>query len=110
MICDVSLVLGSILVIAVLMIWMKLSRLLGSMHADLTALRESIDRLAGVSAPADEVAVPGEVPEAESSAVPSEPEMIGFSCPECGKFFEGPATLAGTAYKCPECHVDFHIH
>ena len=79
-------------------------------RALVAALRESLDRLSGYSAPTEEAVAQEEVPAAESSAIPAEPEKIGFSCPECGKFFEGPATLAGTAYKCPECHVAFHIH
>jgi predicted RNA-binding Zn-ribbon protein involved in translation (DUF1610 family) len=37
-------------------------------------------------------------------------DKIGFACPECGKFFEGPATLSGTTYQCPECRSSFCIH
>ena len=110
LICAVPILFGLILVISVLMLWMNVRRLRVSLHTDLAALRESLDRLSGYAAPTDEAVAQEEAPATESSEIPAEPEKIGFSCPECGKFFEGPATLAGTAYKCPECHVDFHIH
>ncbi len=50
----------------------------------------------------DRSAPPPSVPEPEA--------QIGFSCPGCGRFFEGPSTMAGADYTCPECRVNFHIH
>jgi len=103
-----------LLFISPLMIWLNLRRIRIDMHADLTALRESVDRLSGGVAPAavqggvaENAVVPPEMPQAD--AAPAS-DKIGFSCPECGKFFEGPATLAETTFTCPECHTDFHIH
>lgn len=113
--------LGFLLVISPLMVWLNLRRLRIGLHADLVALRESVDRLAGVAPPAAEpgpeaepVAGPAAEPVPEGAAAPEVPappaDKIGFSCPGCGKFFEGPATLAGSNYTCSECRVEFHIH
>ena len=104
-----------LLFISPLMIWLNLRRIRIDMHADLTALRESVDRLSGGVTPAaagqrgvaENAVVPPEMPQAGAA---SASDKIGFSCPECGKFFEGPATLAETTFTCPECHTDFHIH
>ena len=109
----ISILLGFLLVISPLMVWLNLRRLRKDLHADLLAIREGIDRLAGVPGAAALATEAAEVtgPAAEAQAqVEAAPDKIGFSCPECGKFFEGAATLAGTTYTCPECHVGFHIH
>ncbi len=112
LVVSLALLSGFLLFIAALMGWLNLRRLRLDLHADLTALRAVLDRLAGTSAAGPQPAEPGQA-EAVASATPSEPpapDKIGFSCPECGRFFEGPSTLSGTTYTCPECRVDFHIH
>lgn len=105
------LLLGGLLFLSPLMVWLNLRRLRVDLHADLAALRDSVDRLASSSSGAAEAAS-GAPDRLEPPDVPAPPEQdkIGFTCPECGKFFEGPASLAGTNYTCPECHVEFHIH
>lgn len=104
------LVLGLLLFLSPLMVWLNLRRLRVDLHADLAALRESVDRLAGSSGAAEAGSEAGG--RLEPPDVPAAPpqDKIGFTCPECGKFFEGPASLTGTNYTCPECHVEFHIH
>ena len=108
--------LSFLLFISPLMIWLNLRRMRRTLHDDLTALRNSIDRLAGGanSAPRsseEPAAQPSQPPAIPAvAAEPPKADAIGFSCPECGKFFEGPASLSGTTYTCPECHIDFHIH
>ena len=102
-----------LLFISPLMIWFNLRRLRKTLHDDLVALRSSVERLAeksGVAADAEAADARPETPAVPVAAEPQKPDMIGFSCPECGKFFEGPATLSGTTYTCPECRIDFHIH
>ncbi len=103
-----ALLLSFLLLISPLMIWLNLRQLRKGLHADLAALRESVDRLAGVTPPAEAAAPEGTDP-TETPAAAKE-DLIGFSCPGCGKFFEGPSSLAGANYTCPECGVDFHIH
>ena len=98
-----------LLFISPLMIWLNLRRLRKTLHDDLAALRSSVERVAEKSGAAAADAQP-EPPAVPVAAEPPKPDMIGFSCPECGKFFEGPATLSGTTYTCPECRIDFHIH
>lgn len=110
-----SVLLGFLLVISPLMIWLNLRRLRCDLHADLAALRASVERLAGTppGAVATVAAAPREPPR-EAEPPPQLPtpveDAIGFSCPACGKFFEGPTSLAGSDYTCPECSVSFHIH
>lgn len=109
-----GLVLGFLLLVSPLMLWLNLRRLRIDLCAELAALRGSVDRLSGaIPASQPEAAEAGGI-EAVDVAPPPVPEgggdQIGFSCPGCGKFFEGPASLAGTNYKCPECEVEFHIH
>ena len=81
---------------------------------NLIAIRYGVEGLASKIADASDVAAE------HKNAAPPEPERpaqidvdlgkIEFSCPECGKFFEGSPTLVGTTYVCPECKVGFHIH
>lgn len=110
----VALVLGLLLLASPLMIWLNLRRLRIDLRTELAALRGSVDRLAGelpASRPEAVEAVGAEAAEVAPPPIPAGGgEQIGFSCPGCGKFFEGPASLAGTNYKCPECEVEFHIH
>lgn len=104
--------LGFLLFISPLMFWLNLRRLRMELHADLEMLRASLERLAGAPSQAAAPPVPAAAPApagAPAAAAPA-PDQIGFSCPECGKFFEGPSKLAGTDYTCPECRVSFHIH
>jgi hypothetical protein len=107
-----SLLLGFLLFIAPLMIWLNVRRLRTDIHADLSALRESVERLVGVVSGEGQSGETGDENAAVSPPpVPAEKEgVIGFSCPGCGKFFEGPTTLAGSNYTCSECQVEFHIH
>lgn len=107
------LLLAFLLFISPLMIWLNLRRMRRALHDDLTALRNSIERLAekpGAAADTEAADAQPEPPAVPVAAEPPKSDMIGFSCPECGKFFEGPATLSGTTYTCPECRIDFHIH
>ena len=112
----VSMLLGVLVVVLLLVIGLNLRRLRNDTQAGLLAIRESIDRLAGVAPAASAEEPPAVSPAAtdeaapESAAQSSESGKIGFSCPECGRFFEGPSTLGGTTYTCPECRIDFHIH
>jgi len=107
--------LGFLLFISPLMIWLNLRRLRIALHEDLMALRVSLAAGTGAGiAPELPAGSPASNVMTADGAVSAPPapaeEMIGFTCPECGKFFEGPAKLAGTDYTCPECHVSFHIH
>jgi hypothetical protein len=113
LIYSVPLLLAFLLALSAVMIWLNLRGLRSATQRELKALRESVDRLAGTSpqeAPAGGSGAASEPAPDASPAEPAAPESIWFSCPECGKFFEGKATLSGSTYKCPECHVDFHIH
>ena len=110
-----SISLGFLLFISPLLIWLNIRRLRLDLHADLTALRESMERLSGVQEVEAVVEQPLEpAPEdaaaPQASSAPQQADKIGFSCPECGKFFEGPSSLTGTNFTCPECRVEFHIH
>lgn len=106
------LLLCALLFISPLMIWLNIRKLRIDLHADLQSIRDCLRQEPTAPAPAAEPEVmppaPPEVEPAEGAEAGS--ENIGFSCPECGKFFEGPKTLAGTTYTCPECHTPFHIH
>jgi hypothetical protein len=110
----VAVLLVSLLIIAPLMLWLNLQRLRINLRDDLNALRESIDRLAGASkaVSGSSVSETAGRPSSKTAVlpVPQVTDKIGFSCPECDKFFEGPATLSGTTFTCPECNVAFHIH
>lgn len=107
-----SAVFGFLLFISPLLIWLNLRRLRIELHADLQALRASVERGAAPAAePAPAPPPPCAAAPASGGAEAAAPaDMIGFSCPECGKFFEGPASLAGSDYVCPECKASFHIH
>lgn len=108
-----TLLLGFLLFVSPLMIWLNIRRLRLELHADLAALRQSVERLSGGEAAAVPAAAGEGSPAGAAPAEPPAPQQqgnIGFSCPGCGKFFEGPSTLAGSNYTCPECQVEFHIH
>lgn len=101
----------ALLFMSPLMIWLNLRRLRIDLHADLQAIRDGLRPEPPAPAPEAEEAVPPPPPEAApAEAAEAGSENIGFSCPECGKFFEGPKSLAGTTYTCPECSTPFHIH
>jgi len=111
----VAVLLVSLLIIAPLMIWLNLQRLRINLRDDLNALRESIDRLASASTAVSgsSVSAAAGSPSSKTAVLPLVPQVtdkIGFSCPECDQFFEGPAALSGTTFTCPECNVAFHIH
>ncbi len=91
------------------LVWFNIRRLRIDLHADLSELRASLDRLSAPNAPSAE-ADTAQTADAEEAVEVSADGQIGFTCPECGKFFEGPGELAGTDFACPECGVRFHIH
>lgn len=103
----------AVLLVVPPIVWFNVRRLRIDLRADLEGLRASLDRLAAalgaVEAPAETAVADGADEEAEPPADPVDGQ-IGFTCPECGKFFEGPGELAGTDFACPECGVKFHIH
>ena len=101
-----AVVFTAVLLVMPPVVWLNVRRLRIGLHADLEALRASVDRLAAARA-LEPTAAGADASDAAGDPVDGK---IGFTCPECGKFFEGPAELAGSDFACPECGVKFHIH